>query len=1137
MVSVVPGIPATRRKNAAPLRFLTATSLYDGHDAAIGIVRRLLVGQGAEVVHLGHNRSVDEVVSAALQEDVDAIAISSYQGGHLEYFQHLIDRLLEAEAGHIRVYAGGGGTITREEALALEAYGVAKVYLPEDGRRLGWEAMVRELVGCTRRSPVRPAAARPPVLGATRSIGQTLSLIELGVELIPALQRRARAARRPPCPVLGVTGPGGAGKSSVIDALLARLLRAFPDRHVAFIALDPTRQKGGGALLADRLRINCASHPRVYMRSMATRRAHLAQSEGLARCLGFLRSLGFGLIVVETAGTGQGDAEICGAVDLSLYVMSGDYGAAIQLEKIAMLDYADLIALNKADKPGALDALREVRSQWRRNHLSFTVPECEVPVYPTIARGIQDPGLERLFLALCERISQLQDVDPEAWRVIEEPSPNPREPPPLPPARSRYLSEIAAQGRAERAAIARQVDAARRAHAHYQALAALGDRELPGPLEPHAAAAEPQDPAIRQLRKLYQEALSEFSEEAISLLRGWSATRTSLKAPRTSYQVRGRTVSRETRFETPSHLRIPRIALPRFEDWGEQLRFLMLENLPGAYPYTAGVYPYRRTTEEPTRMFAGEGAPERTNRRFHYLCRGQRAVRLSTAFDPLVLYGEDPDLRPDVYGRLGMSGVSVATLDDMKKLYSGFDLAAPATSVSMTINGPAPVLLAMYLNTAIDREVELHLRAEGRWTAAVSRIERLGRDRHRPGYRGPLPPGHDGLGLGLLGVTGSDLLEPETYGRIQAETLERIRGTVQADVLKEDQAQNECLFPIEFALRMMGDIEAYFIARRVRNYYSVSVSGYHIAEAGANPVTQLAFTLANAFTLVEYYLARGLRIDDFAPHLSFFFSNALDPEYAVLGRVARRIWARALRHVYHADARSQKLKYHVQTSGRSLQAQAAEFNDVRTTLEALYASYDNCNSLHTNAYDEALCTPSAEAVRRALAVQLIINRELGLSAVENPLQGSFIIEELSECMEEAVYEEFDRLSERGGVLGAMEWCYQRTKIQEESLEYERRKQEGSLPIVGVNIFASGEAAPQFSITRSNDADRQAQVRALRDFQYNHRAEAPLALARLLERVRRGGNSFAGLMQAVRSCSLGQITRALYEVGGRYRRSL
>jgi methylmalonyl-CoA mutase len=1138
MVSVVSGNPATRGKKAAPLRFLTATSLYDGHDAAIGIVRRLLVGQGAEVVHLGHNRSVDEVVHAALQEDVDAVAVSSYQGGHIEYFKHLIDRLVEEEAGHIQVYAGGGGTISREEAAELEAYGVAKVYLPEDGRRLGWDDMVRELSERTQRAP-----SRGPARDGPRGIGQTLSLIELGVAFVPEVRKAQRAARKPrrACPVLGVTGPGGAGKSSVIDELLARLLKAFPDRRIALIAIDPTRQKGGGALLADRMRINCASDPRVYMRSMATRRRHLATAEALPKCLLFLKSLGFGLIIVETAGTGQGDAEISESADLSLYVMSGDYGAPSQLEKIAMLDHADLIALNKSDKAGALDALREVRGQWRCNHLSFAVPDCQVPVYPTVARLPYDPGVERLFLSLCERLSQLHGVDPLEWQITAEIETVFAEPaPPLPPARSRYLAEIAAQGRAERAAIARQVQAARRAHAYYQGLVALGDPGLPEPLQPYRAAlGQARDPAIRILRTLYQQALSELSEEAIGLLQGWPSARARMQASRTSYAVRGKPVSRDTQIETPSRLRVPRVALPPFEEWGEQLRFLMLENLPGAYPFTAGVYPYRRSTEEPTRMFAGEGTPERTNHRFHYLCRGQRAARLSTAFDPLVLYGEDPDLRPDAYGRLGMSGVSVATLDDVKRLYSGFALAAPSTSVSMTINGPAPVLLAMYMNTAIDQEIERHLRATGGWTEAARRIERLGRDRYRPRYRGPLPPGHDGLGLGLLGVSGADMVEPETYGRIRAATVERVRGTVQADVLKEDQAQNECLYAVEFALRMMGDIEEYFIAQRVRNYYSVSVSGYHIAEAGANPITQLAFTLANAFTLVECYLARGLRVDDFAPHLSFFFSNAMDPEYAVLGRVARRIWARAMRHVYKAGERSQKLKYHVQTSGRSLQAQAPGFNDIRTTLEALYASYDNCNSLHTNAYDEALCTPSAESVRRAIAIQLIINRELGLNAFENPLQGSFVIGELGDRVEEAVYEELDRLSERGGVLGAMEWRYQRNKIQEEGLDYERRKQDGTLPIVGVNTFASDEEGPRAAIpmTRASEAERQAQVRALREFHHNHRAEAPAALARLKDGVRRGGNSFTALMEAVCCCSLGQITEALYEVGGRYRRSM
>ncbi len=1106
----------------APLRFITATSLYDGHDAAIHLIRRLLVAQGAEVIHLGHNRSVEEIVRAACQEDVDGIAVSSYQGGHLEFFRFLVDRLRALGAGHIRVFGGGGATITPAEAQALERHGVERVYRAEDGLRLGPEAMVAEVLRRTRAAA--PRADGPPPAGPDDhlAIGRTLSRIERGSWL------PKRDAPGPPCPVVGFTGPGGSGKSTVIDELLARFLSSYPDSRVALIAIDPTRTKSGGALLADRLRMNSTIHPRVYLRSMATRRRHLATSAVAGHCLDFLRTLGFDRILVETAGSGQGDTEILDLVDVPVYVMTAEYGGPSQLEKIQMLDHADLVVLNKRDKPGAADALRALEDHLRG------VSKNGAAVYGTAAHRFDDPGLDRLYAGLCERLATLPGADrgtPIASGRAAPKAPHSL----LPPARLAYLSEIAQQGRREREAIRQKSAAARLAQAYWLSSKSLGAPGIPAPLADFDPRTPDLDPARAQLRDAYACTLATLGDEALALLRAWPERAARYRAARLHYRVRRQERTVENHTETVSGLQIPAVALPPDEDWGALARFLLEENLPGAYPYTAGVYP-RRHIEAPTRMFAGEGGPERTNRRFHYLAAGLPTTRLSTAFDPIVLYGEDPDPRLDVYGRLGMSGVSVATLDDVKKLYSGFDLGSPTTSVSMTINGPAPILLAMYLNAAIDQAVEKHLQQTGGFAAIEA-----GFASDRPRYRGPLPPGHDGLGLGLLGVSGIELVEAGTYAQIRADTLARLRGTVQADVLKEDQAQNECLFAIEFALALMGDVETYLIENGMRHYYSVSVSGYHIGEAGANPVTQLAFTLANGFTLVEYFLARGLAIDDFAPHLSFFFSNGLDPEYAVLGRVARRVWARALRRVYGAGPRGQTLKYHVQTSGRSLQARDLDFNDIRTTLEALYAITDNCNSLHTNAYDEAITTPTEQSVRRALAIQEIIRKELGLAASENLLQGSFFIEDLTDRVEEAVYAEFDRLDERGGVLGAMEGLYQRTRIQDESREYEARKRDGRLPIVGVNTFVAPDGISAMvqaeALTRASDAEKDFQIAELRRFHARHRAEAPKALRRLKDVVRMGGNAFAELMHTVRYCSLGQITEALYEVGGRYRRRM
>ncbi|MEZ5530824.1 MAG: methylmalonyl-CoA mutase family protein [Steroidobacteraceae bacterium] len=1130
-----------------PLRFVSAASLFDGHDAAINLIRRLLQAHGAEVVHLGHNRSVADIVRAAIQEDADAIAVSSYQGGHNEYFAYMVDMLRELGASHIRVVVGGGGTIAPAEIAALEAHGVEKIYTPEDGRRLGLDGMIDDVLARVRRAR-KPAYEFAPLNPADpQHIARTISCLEgaLGSDTARAQIARAIARNERHAPVIGITGTGGAGKSSLNDELLARFVRFFPDRNIAVVAIDPTRRRSGGALLGDRIRMNSLASERLFMRSLATRRRDSATSEALADVIALYQLAGYDLIVVETAGIGQSDTGIVDHVDLSLYVMTSEYGAASQLEKIDMLDYADMVVLNKFEKRGAEDALRDVRKQWRRNHPDrLKVADAEVPVFPTIASRFNDPGVNHLFAAVCARLGwPVEGVGPTVFKSHAAL---------IPAGRVRYLAEIAEGGRAANAAVDRQVSAARAAHAHHESLRALRDPALPAPLDRYPQSAlDEGDATRRELRAAYNTALDEIGAAGIADLKAWPARLAAVTDETYTYEVRGRPVTGENYTETLSRNRVPKLAVPRFADWGEILEFIGKENLPGAYPYTGGVYPYRREAEDPTRMFAGEGPPERTNRRFHLLASGHEATRLSTAFDSTTLYGEDPDTRPDIYGRTGNSGVSIATLDDMKKLYSGFDLCRPSTSVSMTINGPAPMILAMFMNTAIDQRIERWLRAEGRWAAAEARIAEL----HRailatgaplPAYKGALPDGHDGAGLALLGISGEQLVAPgvldrETYLRLRAEALALVRGTVQADILKEDQAQNTCIFSTEFALRMMGDVQQYFIDHKVRNFYSVSISGYHIAEAGANPVSQLAFTLANGFTILEYYLARGMKIDDFAPNLSFFFSNGMDPEYAVIGRVARRIWARALRERYGGDARSQMLKYHVQTSGRSLHAQEIQFNDIRTTLQAMYALFDNCNSLHTNAFDEALTTPTEDSVRRAVAIQLIINRELGLNKVQNPWQGSFAIAYLTDLVEEAVYREFESISNRGGVLGAMETMYQRGKIQEESLYYETKKHDGSLPLIGVNTFLSGHDASaahaNVALIRSTEEEKQDQVAAVRAFQQRHAAAVPAALARLQQVAASGGNVFAELMEAVRVCSLGQISRALYQVGGQYRRNV
>jgi methylmalonyl-CoA mutase len=1153
----------------SPIRIVTAASLFDGHDAAINIMRRILQSSGAEVIHLGHNRSVAEIVDCALQEDAHAIAMTSYQGGHMEFFRYMHDLLHEHGAGHIRIFGGGGGTILPSEVEELHAYGIARIYTPDDGRQMGLQGMIDDLLARCR------AAERnlePPSVEALRSrdplaLGRLISLAENHpqrfAEVWPGMREALYAMRnqsaqaqqpaqqpatahdtRPQVPVLGITGTGGAGKSSLVDELVRRFLRSFAGdagigsgKTIAVVSVDPTKRKTGGALLGDRIRMNSIHNPRVYMRSLATRQSNLALSKHVRDALDIVKAVGYDLLILETSGIGQSDTEIIDHSDVCLYVMTPEYGAATQLEKIDMLDFADLIVLNKFDKRGALDALRDVQKQVQRNRGRWEVDPSEMPVFGTMASQFNDPGMNRLFGAvvhtLCEKTGadlRLPSVDAEGESTKIHI---------IPPHRTRYLSEISEEIRrrslhaGEQARLAGQLQSVMQLK---EQLKTPNAGETGAELhQPTAVAAWLEAEQLRIERQMDGELLQELQE--------WDERVAAYRAPVYRYTVRGKVVEVETHTESLSRLRIPKVSMPRFTGWADRARWLWAEQVPGRFPFTAGVFPFKRENEDPTRMFAGEGGPERTNKRFHYVSLGLPARRLSTAFDSVTLYGEDPDLRPDIYGKIGNSGVSVCCLDDAKKLYSGFDLCDPATSVSMTINGPAPMLLGFFLNAAIDQQCEKYIRAEGLEAEIEERIQEKYQKKGvaRPRYGdGRLPEGNNGLGLLLLGVTGDEVLPADVYARIKAETLQQVRGTVQADILKEDQAQNTCIFSTEFALRLMGDVQAYFTRNRVRNFYSVSISGYHIAEAGANPITQLAFTLANGFTFVEYYVGRGMQVDDFAPNLSFFFSNGTDPEYAVIGRVARRIWARAMRYRYGANERSQMLKYHIQTSGRSLHAQEIDFNDIRTTLQALYAIYDNCNSLHTNAYDEAITTPTEESVRRAMAIQLIINHELGLAKNQNPLQGAFIIEELTDLVEEAVLLEFDRITERGGVLGAMETMYQRNKIQEESMYYEMRKHTGELPIIGVNTFLSSKGSPTVvpaEVIRATEDEKRAQLEAVGALHQFRRAEVDARLESLQAVAARGDNMFDELMEAAKVCSLGQITAALYEVGGQYRRNM
>ncbi|MDJ0789250.1 MAG: methylmalonyl-CoA mutase family protein [Myxococcota bacterium] len=1107
---------------APRVRVVTAASLFDGHDAAINIMRRLLQSQGAEVIHLGHDRSVADIVEAAVEEDAHAVAVSSYQGGHMEFFRFLVDELRRRGAGHVRVYGGGGGTIVPEEIEALHEYGVARIFSPEDGRRLGLEGMIGSIIEECRGAPLElapDAVARVSADEAT-SVARLVSWLEAAGAAedgrADAVRAELRMRRGPdPAPVLGFTGTGGAGKSSVVDEVIRRFRLDFPDRRIGVLLVDPSRRRSGGALLGDRIRMNAVGGEGVFVRSLATRQAHLALSQAVRDATDVLQAAGFDLVIVETAGIGQSDSEIVDLADTSIYVMTPEFGAPSQLEKIDMLELADRVVLNKADRHGAEDALREVRKQWRRNHTAFETPDDEVPVHLTVARQWDDPGIEAFYESLRRGLVESGAqafAEPRGERHAGARTAGAV----VPTRRTRYLAEIADTLRTQRSRTEEEAARAVRAQQLAAAIHELGD-ETP-----------------ETLSQLAAEAAAELPEELHAALEAWPETRARYAAESQSYSVRGRDIAVENHTRTLADTRLPKVALPRSEDWGALTRYLRRENLPGHYPFTAGVFPFKRAEEDPARMFAGEGGPERTNRRFHLVSKGQPATRLSTAFDSVTLYGRDPAERLDVWGKVGTSGVSVCTLDDAKKLYSGFDLVDPSTSVSMTINGPAPTVLAFFLNAAIDQGVEKHLRATGELEAVQAGFP------DRPRYAGPLPEGHDGLGLGLLGIPGRKAVDAETYERIQRDVLSRVRGTVQADILKEDQAQNTCIFSTEFSLQVMGDVQEWLIETGARNFYSVSISGYHMAEAGANPITQLAFTLANGFTYLESYRARGMDVDAFAPSFSFFFSNGLDAEYAVIGRVARRIWAVALKELYGADERSQKLKYHIQTSGRSLHAQEMAFNDIRTTLQALTAVQDHCNSLHTNAYDEAVTTPTEESVRRALAIQLIIARELGLSKNENPLQGAYVIEELTDLVEEAVLQEFERLSQRGGVLGAMETHYQRGRIQDESLHYESLKHSGELPVVGVNTFENPapEAAERpVDLMRASDEEKGEQLAALRDFQARHADESPAALARLQEVARAGGNVFGELMETVTVASLGQITDALFAVGGQYRRSM
>lgn len=1107
------------------IRIVTAASLFDGHDAAINIMRRILQSKGAEIIHLGHNRSVKEIVECAIEEDVQGIAITSYQGGHIEFFKYMKDLLDENGCGHIKIFGGGGGTILPQEITELHNYGITRIYSPDDGRKMGLEGMIEDVVrSCDFGLNGNGGYKRPMTLGEVKDIRVIARKITNAENGQPSTVNSQQPAVTP---VLGITGTGGAGKSSVTDEIVRRFLNTYPDKTIAVISVDPSRKKTGGALLGDRIRMNSISHPRAYMRSLATRDDNTALSAAVEQALEICKSVVFDFIILESAGVGQSDASILDYCNVSMYVMTPEYGAASQLEKINMLDYADIVCINKFDKAGALDALHDVRKQYKRNRGLWNAKDEELSVIGTIASQFNDAGINELFEKIMLAVEEKTKIDFGEIEQHKHTKDTTSKSLIIPPKRVRYLSEITENNKEYDHWVNEQCTIASKL---YRINGVLEESDFKDNDE------------LKFIQKKYE---SQLQLPCKQLIEAWPLLQKKYSADFFEYIVRDKTIKQPLNSTSLSGTKIPKIVLPKYKDWGDILNWQLQENVPGEFPFTSGVFELKRQGEDPTRMFAGEGGPERTNKRFHYVSIDQPAKRLSTAFDSVTLYGEDPDHRPDIYGKIGNSGVSIATVDDAKKLYSGFDLCDAKTSVSMTINGPAPIILAFFMNAAIDQQCEKWIEENGRWSMVSGQLQEKFSHQSKPIYFNPgaperLPDGNNGLGLKLLGVSGDEVLPKGVYEEIKASTLAQVRGTVQADILKEDQAQNTCIFSTEFALKLMGDVQEYFIQKKVRNFYSVSISGYHIAEAGANPITQLAFTLANGFTYVEYYLSRGMQIDDFAPNLSFFFSNGMDAEYSVIGRVARRVWAKAMKYKYKGNDRSQKLKYHIQTSGRSLHAQEIDFNDIRTTLQALYAIYDNCNSLHTNAYDEAITTPTEESVRRAMAIQLIINRELGSAKTENFIQGSFAVEALTDLVEEAVLAEFDRLTDRGGVLGAMERMYQRNKIQEESLYYEHQKHTGELPLIGVNTFLNKKGSPTITpneVIRSTTEEKEQQIQNLQAFHKRNERRSAEMLNKLKRVAVNNENLFEELMETVKYCSLGQITHALYEVGGQYRRNM
>ena len=1140
--------PITPYKPTYKVRIVTAASLFDGHDAAINIMRRIIQSTGCEVIHLGHDRSVEEVVNCAIQEDVQAIAMTSYQGGHTEYLKYMYDLLKEKGANHIKIFAGGGGTILPSEIEELQNYGITRIYHPDDGRAMGLQGMINDLVqqsdyavGDKLNGEIKTLKDRK-----VTSIARLISAAENFPEASQTVMNQVhKLAEKVKTPILGITGTGGAGKSSLVDELVRRFLIDFPEKNIAIVSVDPSKRKTGGALLGDRIRMNSIKNDRVYMRSLATRQSNLALSKHVAEALLILKAANFDLIILETSGIGQSDTEIMDHSDVSLYVMTPEFGAATQLEKIDMLDFADLVAINKFDKRGSLDALRDVKKQYMRNNNLWDTHQDDLPVFGTIASQFNDPGMNTLYKAIMDKVvekteakdlvSKINITDEMSEKIFV-----------IPPARTRYLSEISESNRAYDEQATEQSEIAQRLFGIFKTIESVNNApallNTIGIEEESITLTEENKELIDLLLKEFARIKMDLNPHHWESILTWNEKVKKYQDPLYVFKVRDKEIKIETHSESLSHIQIPKVTLPKYKAWGDLLTWILQENVPGEFPYTSGLYPFKRTGEDPSRMFAGEGGPERTNKRFHYVSHGMPAKRLSTAFDSVTLYGNDPDPRPDIYGKVGNSGVSICCLDDAKKLYSGFDLSHSLTSVSMTINGPAPMLLGFFMNAAIDQNCEKYIVENGLEKETESKIlakyKKVGTK--RPAYQGNLPEGNTGLGLMLLGVTGDEVLPTEVYNRIKTETLMQVRGTVQADILKEDQAQNTCIFSTEFALRLMGDVQEYFIENKIRNFYSVSISGYHIAEAGANPITQLALTLSNGFTYVEYYLSRGMDINKFGPNLSFFFSNGIDPEYAVIGRVARKIWAKAMKNKYKANPRAQMLKYHIQTSGRSLHAQEIDFNDIRTSLQALYAIYDNCNSLHTNAYDEAITTPTEESVRRAMAIQLIINKELGLTKNENPIQGSFIIEELTDLVEEAVLLEFDRITERGGVLGAMETMYQRSKIQEESMYYETLKHNGEFPIIGVNTFLSKNGSPTIvpaEVVRASEEEKKYQLEMLANLKETNKDKVDEQINLIQNAAIQNENIFEYLMEATKFCSLGQITNSLFEVGGQYRRNM